>query len=72
MICGLLICTFMAFAQSVKVTGTVTDKLGPVIGAAVVVKNSTVGTVTDIDGNYEIEAPKNATLIFSFVADCGI
>ena len=43
MICGLLICTFMAFAQSVKVTGTVTDKLGPVIGAAVVVKNSTVG-----------------------------
>lgn len=67
MICGLLICTSLAFAQSVKVTGTVTDKLGPVIGAAVVVKNSTVGTVTDIDGNYEIEAPKNATLIFSFV-----
>ena len=67
MLCGLLLCTSLAFAQSVKVTGTVTDKLGPVIGAAVVVKNSTVGTVTDIDGHYELEAPRNATLVFSFV-----
>lgn len=67
MICGLLSYASLAFAQSVMVTGTVTDKLGPVVGAAVVIKNSTVGTVTDIDGHYEIEAPKNATLVFSFV-----
>ncbi|MCD8135298.1 MAG: carboxypeptidase-like regulatory domain-containing protein, partial [Parabacteroides gordonii] len=67
LICSFLICSTLAFAQAVKVTGTVTDKLGPVTGAAVVVKNSVVGTVTDIDGNYEIEAPKNGTLVFSFV-----
>lgn len=41
--------------------------MGAVIGAAVVVKNSTVGTVTDMDGHYEIEVPKNGTLVFSYV-----
>ena len=37
------------------------------MGAAVAVKNSTVGTVTDLDGNYEIEVSKGATLVFSFI-----
>lgn len=64
---GLLLCISAVWAQSIKVTGQVTDPLGPVIGAAVIVKNSTVGTVTDIDGRYEIEAPKNGTLVYSFV-----
>ena len=63
----MLLCTSLAFAQSVKVTGTVTDKMGAVIGATIMVKNSSNGTVTDIDGRYSIEVPKNATLLFSFV-----
>ena len=63
----MLLCTSLAFAQSIKVTGTVTDKMGAVIGATIMVKNSSNGTVTDIDGRYSIEVPKNATLLFSFV-----
>lgn len=64
---ALLLCSSVALAQAIKVTGKVTDPMGAVMGAAVVVKNSTVGTVTDLDGHYEIEAPKNGTLIYSFV-----
>lgn len=54
--------------QSVKITGVVTDESGsPVIGATVRVKNANVGTITEIDGHYSIDAPKNGTLIFSFI-----
>lgn len=57
------------FAQH-TLTGNVKDQTGePVIGATIVLKeNQTVGTVTDIDGNFSIEAPKaNAMLIVSFI-----
>ncbi|MBQ8674068.1 MAG: TonB-dependent receptor [Bacteroides sp.] len=56
-------------AQNVTVKGTVTDKTGEtVIGASVVEKgNSGNGTITDIDGNYTISLPANATLVFSYV-----
>ena len=55
-------------AQRIKVHGNVKDSYGePVVGANVIVKGTTSGTVTDIDGNYQIEAPKDSTLIFSFV-----
>ena len=67
MVCGLLLSSSLAFAQTVKISGKVTDQQGPVMGAAVAVKNSTVGTVTDLDGNYEIEVSKGATLVFSFI-----
>ncbi len=52
------------------VTGTVFDKeIGePVPGATVVVKGTSVGTVTDLDGNYSLTLPNNAEyLVFSFV-----
>ncbi len=56
-------------AQNVTVKGTVKDKTGEtVIGASVVEKgNTTNGTITDIDGNYSLNVPSNATLVFSFV-----
>ena len=56
-------------AQNVTVKGTVTDKTGEtVIGASVVQKgNTSNGAITDIDGNYTISIPSNATLIFSYV-----
>ena len=66
-LCCMFLCTSLAFAQTIKVTGTVTDKMGPVIGATIKVKNSTNGTVTDIDGRYRLEASIGDILTFSFV-----
>ena len=51
------------------ITGTVKDKTGePVPGVSVVVKGTTVGTITDIDGVFRLNLPADAkTLMFSFV-----
>jgi TonB-linked SusC/RagA family outer membrane protein len=51
------------------VTGKVADPKGAAIpGTAIVVKGTTIGTVTDADGNYTLDnVPENATLIFSFM-----
>ena len=47
-------------------TGKVVDTKGePIIGANVVVKGTTNGTITDFDGNFSIEAPANAVLLVS-------
>ena len=55
-------------AQAMVVTGQVTDSNGePIIGANVVVKGATTGTITDFDGNYSLDVPENATLIFSYL-----
>jgi TonB-linked SusC/RagA family outer membrane protein len=52
----------------VTVTGQVKDAQGqPIAGATVRVKGSDNGTQTDADGNFRIQAPDNATLVFSFV-----
>ncbi|MGI6574147.1 MAG: SusC/RagA family TonB-linked outer membrane protein [Fermentimonas sp.] len=55
--------------QEGSVNGNVTDDLGdPIPGVTVVIKGTTRGTTTDIDGNYAISnVPANATLVFSFV-----
>lgn len=55
--------------QGKKITGVVLDAYGePVIGANVVVKGTTNGTITDFDGNYSIEGvPSNATLQVSYI-----
>ena len=59
----------IAFAQSINVTGVVTDGLTkePLTGVSVVVKGTTTGTFTDIEGRYSISAAKNAALVFSFL-----
>ena len=47
---------------------TVSDAMGPVTGASVVVKGTTNGGVTDLDGNLELrDVPENGTLVISFV-----
>ena len=47
---------------------TVSDAMGPVTGASVVVKGTTNGGVTDLDGNLELrDVPENSTLVISFV-----
>ena len=57
------------FAQNVTVKGKVTDSRGePVIGATVMLSsNQTVGTQTDLSGNYAISVPSSASLIYSCV-----
>lgn len=55
-------------AQNIRVTGTVNDNTGEsIIGANIKVKDGTEGTITDINGRFNIEAPQNATLIVSFI-----
>ena len=56
-------------AQNVTVKGTVKDKTGEtVIGASVVEKGNTGnGTITDIDGNFSLSVPANATIVISYV-----
>ena len=55
-----------ATAQQITVTGQVTDASDgqPLIGVGVLLSDGT-GAITDFDGNYTIQAPKNATLTFS-------
>lgn len=50
-----------------KITGVVSDELGPIAGVNVVVKGTTIGTTTDFDGQYSLSVPKNAILEFSYV-----
>ncbi len=57
-----------AFAQQIAVKGHVKDTTGePVIGANVLVKGTTHGTITDFDGNFMLNVPKDAILSVSFV-----
>ena len=54
--------------QSETATGTVVDAMGPVIGASVVVKGTTNGTITDFDGNFSLSGvKKGAILEISFI-----
>ncbi|MBR5083386.1 MAG: TonB-dependent receptor [Prevotella sp.] len=50
-----------------KITGTVIDAQGPVIGASVVEKGSSNGTVTDFDGNFSLNVKEGATIVVSFI-----
>lgn len=61
--------TASAFAQAVKITGKITDsKTGEGIpGVSVVVKGTSTGTATNLDGIYSINASKGTILVFSFV-----
>lgn len=58
----------MAFAQERSVSGVVTDNLGmPFPGVNVVVKGTTKGTQTDLDGKYTVKASPEEVLVFSFL-----
>ena len=50
-----------------KITGTVVDAMGPVIGASVVEKGTTNGTVTDFDGKFTLNVNPGATIVVSFI-----
>ena len=57
-----------ALAQNQTVTGTVVDENGePVIGATVTVEGTKTATITDLDGNYSIQAPKDGRVVISYI-----
>lgn len=64
-----MLCAFLSTSMMAQVTGIVTDSENnePLIGASVFVKGSSVGTITDLDGSYEITAGPDDILVFSFV-----
>ena len=53
--------------QSKKITGPVSDAMGPVIGASVVIKGTSNGVATDLDGKFSINVKPGQTLVVSFV-----
>ncbi|MDM9631416.1 SusC/RagA family TonB-linked outer membrane protein [Robiginitalea aurantiaca] len=66
----LLVGAFLCFgwAQAQEVSGNVSDATGPLPGASVVVKGTTIGTQTDFDGNYTLDGVDgNAVLVFSYI-----
>lgn len=64
----LLLFSLSIAAQEYTITGVVTDHEGLTIpGASVSVKNTTRGTITDLDGKYSIAVSKGEVLIYSFV-----
>jgi TonB-linked SusC/RagA family outer membrane protein len=67
----ILLCFFplAAISQVRTVTGKVTDDTGlPLIGVTVMIKGTTTGSITDLDGNYSISnVPVRGTLVYSFI-----
>ncbi|WP_436416043.1 SusC/RagA family TonB-linked outer membrane protein [Petrimonas sp.] len=71
----LILCFLLSFVvvfaqQQISVSGVVTENAtgDPAIGVSILVKGTTNGTVTDIDGNYSLSnVPNNATLVFSYI-----
>lgn len=56
------------YAQQIPVKGVIKDQAGePVLGANVLVKGTTNGVITDIDGKFSLTAPPNSVLVVSFV-----
>ena len=62
------ICLQATNAQSIVVTGTISDDVGPIAGANIIVKGTTIGIVTDANGRFSLNVPsKESVLQFSFV-----
>lgn len=53
--------------QKRRVTGTITDNREPVIGASIIVKGTTNGTISDLDGNFSLEVSDGQTLEISYI-----
>ena len=59
---------FAIFAQSIAIKGEVRDaNKEPIIGANVLVKGTTNGTITDLEGGFSLQVPANSTLVVTYV-----
>jgi len=57
-----------SFGQKATITGTIVDSQNePLIGVSVVIKNTHTGTISNVDGQYSIEASSSDVLVFSFM-----
>jgi len=65
----LLLLGTTAYGQTIRITGTVSDASdgSTLPGVSILIKGTQQGTVTDINGRYELNADGNATLVFSFI-----
>ena len=64
----LILLSFAVYAQENTVTGKVYDVSGePIIGASVVIQGTTQGTITDMDGAFQLKAQPSQTLVVSFL-----
>lgn len=53
---------------NIKIHGKIVDETGEgIIGANIIIDDTTTGTITDFDGNFELEVPKNANLVISYI-----
>ena len=65
---GVFISGAIGFAQSKIITGNITDETGlPLPGVSVIIKNTTTGTTTDFNGDYNISANAGDILVFSYI-----
>lgn len=63
-----ILCSLTIYGQNLKLTGNVTDELNEaLIGATISIKGTSRGTITDIDGNYQIEVSPGDQLVFSMI-----
>lgn len=56
-----------AMQQTAKITGVVSDAEGPIIGASVVEKGTSNGTITDLDGRFSLDVKPGTILVISYV-----
>ena len=70
---GGLLWTIGAYAQTISVQGTVKDTAGePIIGANVIVKGTSNGTITDLDGQFQLVTRAEDIIVISFQTLNGI
>lgn len=63
-----MLCISVILAQTKHLTGAISDESGePVIGASVMLKGTTTGTVTDIDGGFSLNVPEDGILVISYI-----
>ncbi len=59
--------SYSLFAQSLQISGIISDSTGPLPGASISVADKNIGAVTDLDGKFEITVQKNDKLIISYL-----
>lgn len=65
---SLFLSTVFGFSQTKTVTGMVSENSGPIPGANIMIKGTTQGVVTDLDGNYSISnVSEDAVLVYSYI-----
>jgi TonB-linked SusC/RagA family outer membrane protein len=63
-----LFCASFSFAQDVKVTGKIVDKNNePMIGVSIMVKGTSHGTVSNLDGGYSLSVVPGSTIVYSYI-----